>query len=150
MNIIESISEDGVKTTPAELAHTRLTHPHPGDIVDLGENEGTYPFTSGKYGRIDDTNSWGTGCISICCEMGDAYLSKDGTVSISGGPFTTVAPEELTPAMFVRSATYWNWGDRGSGAGHGVYYTFERPVFILKKRTEESAHTVTERFNKAR
>jgi len=84
MNIIESIGNWGVKTTPAELAHIRLCRPKAGDIIDFGENEGNYPYIYGRYGRIDTIeNGWvGKGEAHICCELGSPFLFKDGSVSI--------------------------------------------------------------------
>ena len=140
MNIIESISNNGVKTTPKELLHIRLCRPRSGDIIDFGENEGNYPFIYGRYGRIADGEGQGfarKGEVHTCCELGSAFLLDGGRVDISGGPFELIKTEELEPAMRTYRAPYWNWGDRGRGAGHGVYYHIDRPLFKMKKRPDK-------------
>ena len=137
MNIIETIGKWGVKTTPAELAHVRMSRPRAGDIIDFSENSETYPFNSAQYGRIEHIGPKGfaeAGEAHICCELGSAFLTEGGGVSISGGPFQCIKLDDLEPMMTTKTVPFWNWGDRGPGAGHGVDYYIPRPVFKLKKQ----------------
>lgn len=145
MELIESIGKHGVKTTHGDLLFMRMSKPKSGDIVDFGENEGTFPFSQ-RYGRIWSTNHWDTGTMCVCCEMGSAFLRDDGSVDISGGPFVSIMPDELEPTMGLKQGRYWNWGNNMPGADKGVYYTFERPVFRLKKRTDDDKARVNEAF----
>ena len=133
MNIVESISNRGVKTTPAALIGSRMSRPRPGDVIDFGDNAGNYPFKN-RYGRVDtvETGMADKNEIHVCCHMGSAFLCDSGNVSISGGPFECVNIDDLEPLYETRPGTFWNWGDLGAGAGHGVYYTIDRPVFKLK------------------
>jgi hypothetical protein len=135
-NIIESIGAWGVVTTSG--TH-RLVTPKSGDIVDLIEVQGEYPFIYSRYGRIETVGPGRCGWCKedeahICCDMGSAFLNEDGTVSISGGPFKVIKLQDLEPTYELYEATYWNWGNNGPGSHHGVYYKIQRPVFRLKKR----------------
>ena len=133
-HIVESIGAWGVVTSPLQ---PRVRHPRAGDIVDFGENQGTYPFTQGKYGRIDSADWLGEeGLILVCCEMGSAFLFESGGVSISGGPFWSGPLSELEATGLLKLARYWNWGDNSPGAYQGVDYHFDRPVFRLKLQKE--------------
>jgi len=141
MNIIESIGSWGVKTTTRALYHVRCERPAPGDVIDFGEYEGTYPFTSGRYGRIsegpEECSGWtDKGMVQFCCQPGSAFLDESGHVSISGGPFAHCAAEELEPTHTVRRGLFWNWGDNLRGAGMGVEYHLYRPVFRLRLRCQ--------------
>jgi len=137
MNIIESISNRGVKTTPAALMHVRMSRPNQGDVIDFGDNVGNYPFKA-KYGRIDsvETGFADSGEVHVCCHMGSAFLYDNGNVSISGGPFACVKLADLEPLYETHTAEFWNWGNLGAGAGHGVYYSIARPVFKLRLQKE--------------
>ena len=132
-NIVESIGAWGVKTTPDSVSYVRMERPRSGDIVLFMDKE--YPHNNSQYGRIEHVS--GSGDVDICCNLGSAYLYQDGSVEISGGPFETVALDELHPTHSLYEAEYWNWGDRGGGAGHGVYYKINRPVFKLTKKVAE-------------
>jgi hypothetical protein len=130
MNIVESIGSWGVHTTPADLFHIRITEPRSGDIIEFIDTK--YPHIYGKYGRIASIDQYQKGMVHICCELGSAFLSEDGSVDISGGPFEGAPIDRLEPALELYPADYWNWGDLGPGGGHGVHYTIQRPVFKLK------------------
>jgi len=132
MNIVESIGKWGVKTTPEQQAHTRMSTPKPGDIIEFTDTE--YPHTSGKYGRIEGMGIWKEGEFHICCHLGSAFLSENGRVSISGGPFESVKPDDLEPTFKLKYAEYWNWGNNLPGANQGVHYKIARPVFKLIKK----------------
>ena len=146
MYIIESIGDWGVRTT--EYDNLRRATPHPGDVVDFGENQ-DYPFNEARFGRIDSLDNFGTGTISVCCEQGSVFLLKSGNVSISGGPFTSVMPDELVPTYDLRPANFWNWGDHRPAAHQGVYYTITRPVFVLRKRAQADEERVHKAFEEA-
>ena len=144
MYIIEYIGKGGIRHT--EYDGSRANTPRPGDVIDFGENKGTYPFTEGKYGRVESINFCDTGLIHICCELGSVFLS-DGHVSISGGPFTTVLPEELSITFKTKVVHFWNWGNNSPGGGKGVDYYINRPVFLLDLRTEEVKAKVEKSFS---
>ena len=128
--IIESIGKNGVKTTSAH--NGRLARPTAGDIVDFGEGERPYPYTNVRYGRVDRIRD--DGKVSICCQTQRVFLEDDGSVSITGGPFQSVALEDLEPTHTLDNAPFWNWGNHSPGAHQGVDYTIARPVFRLTIR----------------
>lgn len=142
-HIVEYIGHN--KLVHTELDHSRAEHPHPGDVIDFGENEGIYPYTHGKYGRVDSLNHFGTGMIGIICEPGSAFLGEN-YVTISGGPFDTISPDELEPTYKLYTMRFWNWGNNLPGAGKGVDYYIARPVFRLKPRTDEAKNKVNAAF----
>ena len=142
-HIIESVGKWGIRTT--EYNESRRTTPRPGDVVAFGENR-AYPFEQARFGRVSDIDCWQTGTISICCEQGSVFLSESGNVSIGGGPFITVMPDELEPTFKLRPAGFWNWGDHWPAAHQGVDYSIIRPVFRLKLRTAESEARVQAAF----
>jgi len=136
--ITESIGQWGVKTTPAHPM--RMERPKSGDVVDFGENAGTYPFTHGQYGRVERTNWLGTeGLLLVCCEMGSAFLKESGSVDISGGPFWSGDLLQLEPTYTTKMARFWNWGNHAPGAHQGVDYHFQRPVFQLRLQEDPTA-----------
>lgn len=133
MKIIEYIGKTGIKSS--EYDDTRMRTPRPGDVVDFGENCGTYPFTSGRFGRLANFESYRDGHWAVCCGGASVFLYPD-SVDISGGPFTSVRPEELEPTYETQRVRFWNWGDNVPGAAQGVDYYIDRPVFRLKKRPD--------------
>lgn len=141
MNIVESITGTGVKTSKLS-ASERMQLPQSGDIVDFCDNP-QYPF-KGKIGRISAIGQAeayyesGDDTAHVCCELGSAYLREDGSVDISGGPFTSIKLEDLEPCGILKEASFWNWGDRRVGAHQGVYYRICRPVFKLKKQEDKT------------
>lgn len=141
-HIVEYIGKD--KLIHSEHTSSRASKPHPGDIVDFGDNT-EYPFTHGKYGRIDSLNFCDTGTIQVCCEMGSCFLGEN-YVNISGGPFSIIMPDELESTYELHVARFWNWGNHSSGAGKGIDYYLARPVFRLKKRTPEDEARVKKAF----
>ena len=85
----------------------------------------------GKTGRIDGVKHWcNDGEIHICHEQGSAFLFDSGNVSISGGPFSCVKIEHLKSTGRVKTVQFWNWGTNLPGAGQGVYFTEDRPLWI--------------------
>lgn len=114
--ITETISADGVRSSPRD--HGRMSRPRPGDLVE---------WPDGELGRIDSDTSYGH--FSVCSDLGSCFLRPDGTTSISGGPFFAVNPNRLEPTWRTAPARFWNWGDNSPGAGKGVDFTLERPVF---------------------
>jgi hypothetical protein len=129
-HIIDSIGKWGVKTTPHNI---RMYRPKPGDVIDFGENEGTFPFYNGRYGRIESIDStYVEGKFHVCCGGASVFLFESGNCSISGGPFTHIDPADLIPTPALKTVRFWNWGDNGRGAGMGVDYYIARPVFKLR------------------
>lgn len=104
--------------------------PKSGDVVDFGDYVGAYPFIYGRFGRIDRV--YDQDDISICCEQGSAFYEKDGSVSISGGPFHTVGADMLIPTDELFTCRSWNWGNNRPGAGMGVHFDDIRPVWKLR------------------
>lgn len=90
-----------------------------------------YPFHKETYGRFDKFGSWVENKWHVCCEPGSVFLSPE-SVSISGGPFTSISMDQIEPTYTLKLVRFWNWGDLWPGAGHGVDYYIERPVFRLK------------------
>jgi hypothetical protein len=124
-HIIESIGHWGVKTTHYAR---RIGIVRPGDIIEAPEDLRRYPV-SHRHSRIESIGE--DGIAHICEGMGSAYLREDGSCSISGGPFWSMPVSLLEPMHSLYEAVYWNWGDNGPGAGHGVYYRLERPLHCL-------------------
>jgi len=123
--IVESINKNGLVTSPYEFRRTSVKS---GDVIDFGEFDGVYPHTSGRYGRVwtvEDRR------VTYCCEPGSAFLSDDGHADISGGPFSSCDIKDLEPTYETHTLGFWNWGNNGSGAGHGVDYYIPRPLFRL-------------------
>ena len=141
LHIIEYIGASGLIHSKGYAANNRITTPHAGDVVDFGEFAGKYPFIYGQYGRIEGV---GVGMAHedeahVCCEMGSAFLAEHNgavSVSISGGPFCCINLDDLEPTLRLHPATFWNWGNNGSGAGRGVEYVIYRPVFKLIRLTK--------------
>lgn len=123
-NIVESIGPWGVRTSRYQ---TRMTQVRPGDIVEVPEELRRYPCEH-QFSRIENVID---GQAIVCEDMGSAFLCEDGRCSISGGPWWSVPVATLKPKYELREATYWNWGDNGPGANHGVYYQIYRPVHVL-------------------
>ena len=159
MNIIKSIGAWGVKTWSKDIYASRIVTPEPGDIIQfwcdesnkyglakgmVTEDKAEYPFASAQFGRIIE-GVYGEGfsergeSIYVCCELGSAFLTENGSVSVSGGPFDTVPMKLVMPAMRVRTAQYWNWGDNSPGASQGVYYKIDRPLFLYCPKRGEQA-----------
>jgi hypothetical protein len=124
-HIIESIGSWGIITTPARV---RLNLVRPGDIIEAPENFRAYPIAH-RYSRIASISA--DGIAHICEGMGSAFLLKDGSCDISGGPWWSMPTTLLEPTHELYEATYWNWGDNSPGAGQGVYYHISRPVHRL-------------------
>lgn len=141
MHIIKSIGKQGVKTNNYR---SRRVTPHPGDVVDFGENDREYPFNTTRYGRIESLDYLGTGKVHVCCNQGSVFLMDSGNVSISGGPFTTIDPAQLEPTFNLKTVRFWNWGDHAPGANQGVEYWLVRPVFrlVTKETQNENPDTI--------
>ncbi len=129
MNIIESIGNWGMKTTPFDTE--RMSTPHAGDVVEFSEELRKYPVSCRfcRIDRIDDE----TGQAHLVNGMGSAFMHQDGSLEISGGPFFSVPLETLAHTSAVHQVTVWNWGDNSPGAGQGVDYHIDRPVFEAKR-----------------
>ena len=137
-NIVESIGKWG--TVASEATAERLSFPHEGDVIDFGEYAGTYPFTSGRYGRVSDEPGSRFALddeVHVCCQPGSAHLFENGQVDISGGPFTCLKLSGLKFRGEFRVGNFWNWGNNRPGANMGVHYTITRPVFVLEQWKEE-------------
>lgn len=134
-HIIETIGSWGVKTS--DMSYGRLGTPKPGDLVEFPDEVKRYPVSC-KVCRIDRIDK-DRGIAHIVDGMGSAFLCEDGTVSISGGPFFSLPLSALKPANITAISTMWNWGDNGPGAGHGVSYHLDRPVFVADAHPNDFA-----------
>ena len=128
-HILEYIGAGKIITTNMRETLSRWKNPQPGDVVDFSKMGGVYPFDKSKFGTIDSIDNQ-SNKISICSHMGSIFLG-DGYVSISGGPFEWVSPSRLEGTYQLRTQRMWNWGNNTPGAGMGVDYLIDRPVFIL-------------------
>lgn len=129
--IIEYIGASGVRTSDMQV---RLHKIKPGDPVDCCLFEDQYPFTHGRYARVDQV--FDDGRITICCGGGSHFLCEDGSVSVSGGPFANVKPTDIKSCINTVGANthrvrFWNWGDHSAGADQGVDYYIDRPLHML-------------------
>lgn len=127
-HVIEYIGRDGVKTTPIQF---RAEQPKPGDPIYIPKDMREYPW-KWPWARIEGQ---GRGPatkeeLHVCCDQGSVFLG-DGYVSISGGPFAHIKPDDLKPTLLTKCVRFWNWGDNHSGASQGVEYNIDRPVFVL-------------------
>lgn len=140
--IVESIGHWGVKATDASMIRHRWENPRSGDVIDFGENyeENRYPFNKAQYGRIEIVYRKGIrgngewlkeGELHICTHPGSAFLSENGSVSISGGPFEVIHVSSLEPTYITKELVFWNWPN-GRGAHRGIEYKIARPVFRYK------------------
>ena len=119
--VIEYVGKEGVKTSPANAY--RMGRPRSGDLIRW--HDGSLGRAWGNPGEVfaeDDQ-------IHVCESLGSAFLSPDGSVDISGGPFRVLDLSDLEPAYELGRATVWNWGDNYRGAGQGVDYEIQRPIF---------------------
>lgn len=137
-NIVETIGSWGVKSTSGDLYRVRCERPKPGDVIDFGGWQGTYPYTQGQYGRMTETHDG----VVFCCGQGSAFLYENGQLSLSGGPFSKCSLEDLEPTYRLRRGLFWNWGDNFAGAGQGVEYLISRPVFKFVPRCREDGCNV--------
>lgn len=89
-------------------------------------------WADGRIGMIDDATTplmfpeW-----SVVEDMTTAsvHLLDGGKVSISGGPFRRVHPDQLTFSGQFGLACFWNWGGRPARAHQGVDYILARPIY---------------------
>jgi hypothetical protein len=131
MHIVEYIGSEGLKHS--RLDAKRITTPHPGDAVRIAED---------TFGIIGNTNVCNLGIIDICSGPSGVFLG-DGYVSISGGPFFYVLPEELEMTAETKIMEFWNWGNLSPHHDNAIYYYLDRPVFNLK-RTPEAKKKIAE------
>jgi hypothetical protein len=123
-HIIETIGKWGVKTTPVGLRMTKISA---GDVVQFPDEHKRYPvsYRRCRIDRIDREK----GMVGMVDGMGSAFITESGSLSISGGPFFSLPIECLTPMHCTHTVHVWNWGDNSPGAGQGVDYHIERPLF---------------------
>jgi hypothetical protein len=134
-HIIETIGKWGVKTSP--YRNWRRIRPQAGDIVEFGDDMRRYPVSC-RHCRINHIDAE-SGMASIVDGMGSAFLSEDGSLEISGGPFFSVPLESLEPTAELHRARFWNWGDNSPGAAQGVEYHLDRPVFRATEHPDDHA-----------
>ena len=126
--IIEHIGNHGMKTTEAN--YLRMSTPKPGDVVDFGENfkENKYPLNLERKARVVSSSFIEKDEIMICFRA-SVFLLDNGETDVSGGPFETLKIKDLEFAHDLELVRFWNWGDHRPGAGQGVDYYIQRPVF---------------------
>ena len=123
-HIIETIGAWGVKSTPMP---GRLQRVHAGDVVAFADKYRRYPV-SHRHCRVSSVDRE-SGLVNLVDGMGSAFICENGSLSISGGPFFALPIECLEPAHITLQVHVWNWGDNIPGAGQGVDYHIDRPVF---------------------
>lgn len=123
-HIVESIGYWGVRTAP--VFDIRLRTPKSGDYVQFSEELRRYPV-SREFCRISHVNTE-TGRIGIVDGDGSAFLREDGSVDVSGGPFFGLFLEDVEPLGILHPTNVWNFPN-GVGAGMGVHYRIDRPLF---------------------
>ena len=143
-NIIESIGHWGTVTTPYQ---ERICQVRAGDIIEIPESLRKYPTTH-RFSRIASINQ--DGIASVCEDMGNAYLQKDGSCEISGGPFWGIPTILLKPTKSLYEATYWNWGNNSPGKGKGIYYRIPRPLHLLTVHPDDLKYGYGVTENEAR
>ena len=131
-HIIETLGPWGVKTTPYRF---RWQTPKAGDVIRFDEDVRRYPV-SYKFCRIDHVDE-DEQCVGIVDSMGSAFISENGHLSISGGPFFGLPLKALTPTGDLQETVVWNWGDNSPGAAQGVHYRILRPVFRALAHPDE-------------
>lgn len=127
MNVVEYIGGEGVRTTPHVRYRSRLQQVRPGDVVDVSHLT-HYPFGGQDVARVDVVRD---SEVHLCLSGGSVFWTAADSVLISGGPFRWVRLDQLEPTWSTRVVRFWNWGDNGPGADHGVEYHVQRPVFRL-------------------
>ena len=135
--ITETIGSWGEITTPYEP--DRRTQPRAGDIIEFPEELRNYPVTYRRC-RIASIDAQ-TGMASIVNGMGSAFIMEDASLSISGGPFFSLPVESLEATHELHKARVWNWGGNSPGAGQGVDYHIDRPVFRATEHPKD--HRIT-------
>ena len=123
-HIIETIGKWGVKTTPID---ERISSVHAGDVVQFPEEYRHYPVSYAEC-RVDHIDNE-SGLVHMVDGMGSAFLDADAKLDISGGPCFSLPIECLEPMHATRQTHVWNWGDHSMGAGQGVDYHIDRPMF---------------------
>ncbi len=121
-HIIESIGYWGIKTTPIRIRELR--GPQPGDVIMIPGGL-CYPFNKPGFARVSSRNEK---TVTTCLNTPSVYLCENGSVSISGGPFVTMALDSLVHVGY-RLCSFWNWGDNSRGADQGVDYQIMRPMW---------------------
>ncbi len=129
--IVESRGKWGIQITEGE---ERLLEVRSGDIIEFPEELIKYPVSQ-SFCRVQEIHE--NGRVHIVDGMGSAFLSQNGSVNISGGPFFSVWKEHLIPCKRTHPATYWNWGNNFPGANQGVYYQLARPVFLATRHPKD-------------
>jgi len=137
-HIIEQFGKKGMKSTRHD--HARASTPRPGDVVDFRLFAGKYPFTHGRYGRVDSVGGTleGPEGVHVCCGGASVFLNDGGSVSISGGPFICIKRADLGTTSATKAVKFWNWGDHLPGGDQGVDFALYRPVFLLERYEDMS------------
>lgn len=132
MHIIEYIGKEGIRT--AKDPYTRIKSPHSGDLIGWGKNaeDNTRWKGTGRFSGNFDPSHYFT--IEACDNLGSAYLTQSGNVSISGGTFPLLFPWEIESTHLTQYAPYWNFADKGSGGGNGCEFQMPRPYFTIRYR----------------
>lgn len=92
--------------------------PQPGDAVKLvGDHRYSDRYTSGMVEGIPDYDK---GKVHVC--LGGVSAYRNGSyLSISGGPWVTISPNNFT-YVGTKDVWFWKWGRHGRGARKGEHY----------------------------
>lgn len=99
--------------------------PMPGDAVRLdgyfcGVKQGAIAILGGRLGRASD---------EYLATFAASAFRDDVGVSCSGGPAPFVGAGDLVPTGETVLCPFWRWLDGRSGAGRGVGYSLEVPLW---------------------
>jgi hypothetical protein len=121
MRIFEYFSPLGIFST--EVTGKRMTTPRAGDLIE----------DKGMIESVDEAAK----TVHICHDANySAHMTTSGTVDISGGPWQLLKLSDIEPTMGTGTARFWSWDAAGRGAGMGVHFQVERPIFRIIKKGE--------------
>jgi len=122
-------------TKEIPVTRQRLITPHVGDVVEYISRDGTL-----RTGIIYLQGALGVNSLyNICLGAYSIYLDYDGSVSVSGGPFTYAVADDLIPERRIKKIIMWNWGNNIPGLNRGTKFLASRPVFMLSNTDKTNA-----------
>jgi hypothetical protein len=133
MNIVESITKNGIKITPPDLITVRFQRPKNGDILLLPD---------GDTAMMVDVGKWDAARLSFIRTKniygGSSNMTDNGVANPSGGPFEGCFLENIEPMFTVHPVSFWTWSNAGAGGDMGAHFKIDRPVFRLKTSTKSN------------
>lgn len=155
MNIIESISQAGIKVTPASMLHSRLNRPSPGDPVDVSLMGDNYASISGGpwqciplhrlvwSGALRTQWFWNWGSLGAgaghACYYGiqrPVFVLLPEGADRNNPPPIAPAPVSHSPEALAVLAWCVRQMQGESGTGH-TYWAEEHPDYAMYLRAVE-------------